>query len=424
MKVLWLSNRILSDRDGGDTGTWLSAMAGWLVESGEVALANIAEAGVKEITRQDCGKVHQWVVPFTARVNRDGLPPEKIVSEVVKAVDDFSPDLIHVWGTENYWGLLTARNRLKTVTLLETQGLKFAIAEVFHGGLSVREQLACVGVKEILRGSTIFQEQRRFEKWGSFEKEMISQHKYFAVQTKWVTSKVKAINGTSRTFQSDRALREPFYRTAPWQFPEKPVIFCLTAYSSPFKGLHIATRAVAKLKNRFPGIRLRIAGIQQREGIHQDGYIAWLIREIRRLGLESAVEWLGPLDASGITREMCRAGAMLIPTYIENCCTTMQEAMMVGTPVVATYTGGLPTLARDEESALFFPPGDAAMCAFQLERVLTDVELCLRLSNEAKKISLQRNDRTRIVQRQLAIYRQVLLEAHDAGALSNSRHPQ
>jgi glycosyltransferase involved in cell wall biosynthesis len=102
----------------------------------------------------------------------------------------------------------------------------------------------------------------------------------------------------------------------------------------------------------------------------------------------------------------------------------MQEAMMVGTPVVATYTGGLPTLAKDEESALFFPPGDAAMCAFQLERVLTDVDLSLRLSNEAKKISLQRNDRTRIVQRQLDIYRQVLLEAHDAGALSNSRHPE
>ena len=64
------------------------------------------------------------------------------------------------------------------------------------------------------------------------------------------------------------------------------------------------------------------------------------------------------------------------------------------------------------------------MCAFQLERVLTDVDLSLRLSNEAKKISLQRNDRTRIVQRQLDIYRQVLLEAHDAGALSNSRHPE
>lgn len=48
------------------------------------------------------------------------------------------------------------------------------------------------------------------------------------------------------------------------------------------------------------------------------------------------------------------------------------------------------------------------MCAYQLERVLTDPELALRLSRESRKIATVRNDRQRIVQRQLEIYRQVL----------------
>ena len=66
------------------------------------------------------------------------------------------------------------------------------------------------------------------------------------------------------------------------------------------------------------------------------------------------------------------------------------------------------SLGKDEDSCLFFPPGDEAMCAYQLERVLTDPELALRLSRESRKIATVRNDRQRIVQRQLEIYRQVL----------------
>ena len=53
-------------------------------------------------------------------------------------------------------------------------------------------------------------------------------------------------------------------------------------------------------------------------------------------------------------------------------------------------------------------PYHEAMCAYQLERVLTNPELALRLSRESRRIASDRNDRERIVQRQLEIYRQVV----------------
>jgi len=84
------------------------------------------------------------------------------------------------------------------------------------------------------------------------------------------------------------------------------------------------------------------------------------------------------------------------------------EAMRIGTPTVVSYTGGTPYLGRDEESCLFFPPGDEAMCAYQLERLLNNAELALQLSRESRKIATVRNDRHRIVERQLEIYRHVL----------------
>ena len=62
-----------------------------------------------------------------------------------------------------------------------------------------------------------------------------------------------------------------------------------------------------------------------------------------------------------------------------------------------------------------FSSGDEAMCAYQLERILTDKELALRLSRESRKIARVRNDRRRIVERQLEIYRQVTEASRQRG---------
>jgi glycosyltransferase involved in cell wall biosynthesis len=349
-------------------------------------------------------------VPSTIKLRRNGLPPEETVADIVKSAEDFSPDLVHVWGTESFWGLLTARKLVRGQALLEMQGVKGAIAKVYHGGLSFREQMACIGLKEVLRQSTIWQGRRCFQIWADVEREIILQHKYISVQTKWADAQVKAINNTCTVFETDLALREPFYNALPWKFSGNHVVFCSAAYPSPFKGLHIAINATAILLNRFADIKLRIAGQLQKKGLCQDGYIAWINREIVKLKLEPNVEWLGPLDASKIMQEMSMASAIIIPSYIENCCNTMQEAMMVGTPVVASYVGGLPSIAGDEESALFFPPGDETMCAHQIAGVITDRELAERLSKKAKEIAETRNDSARIVSRQLEIYQKITSE--------------
>jgi hypothetical protein len=66
------------------------------------------------------------------------------------------------------------------------------------------------------------------------------------------------------------------------------------------------------------------------------------------------------------------------------------------------------SLARDEESALFFSPGDEVMCAYQVERLLTDQSLAERISDKARAVALIRNDPKMIIANQLEIYRQVI----------------
>lgn len=418
MKVLWFSNRVQTDHGDCGSGSWLGAMARALAGSGRVELANIAQGAVPELIRDDCGPIRQWVVPRgAARLTRGGLPSRRIIAQILKASEEFDPDLVHVWGVEGFWGLLTARNLIGTPALLEMQGLRGAIAQVFHGGLSNREQLACMGLREILRRSSIFQQRRYFRRWGRIEEEIIAGHNFITVQSAWMKAQVERVRPGMRTFYNERILREPFYACRPWRFHRNPVVFCSAAYSAPFKGLHTAIRATGILKARFPNIQLRVAGPHRRPGIRQDGYVTWLTRQAGALGVGDDLAWLGFLSAAEVVEQIGSAGACLVPSFIENCSNAMQEAMLVGAPVVASYAGGLPSLARDDESALFFPPGDEAMCAYQLGRALSEEDLATRLSRNARQTALVRNDRERRVRRQLRIYERVL------GASTRKRSP-
>lgn len=383
-------------------------MARGLLDSDAVELGIIATGPVRQFTRRDYYQVKQWLVPGGTTLGRDGLPPTSLVQAIAAAAKEFSPDLVHTWGTEAFWGLLPVRGLLTYPSLLLLQGLCGQIAKVFYGGLTLQEQLRCIGIKELLKRRTMYADRRDFARRGLLEEEMIRGHRFVDAQSSWGASHVKAVNPDARLFSVDLALQQPFYDADAWQPPGRPTLFCTAAYTSPFKGLHVAVRAMSLLKKRIPDVRLRIAGAHQRPGIRQNGYMRWLNRMIRQLGLADAIEWLGPLGARQIVAELKNAAAVVIPTFIETYGVAFAEAMAIGTPVVVSYVGGTPSLGKDEESCLFFPPGDEAMCAYQLERVLTDEGLALRLSRESRKIAAVRNDRQRIVQRQLEIYRQVV----------------
>ena len=407
MRVLWLCSKPLSDEETRSTATWLDTMAHGLLDSGNVELGIIATAPVSQFERLDYRQVKQWRVPFNCRRGADGLPTAAILGRILDAGREFAPDLVHAWGTEGFWGLIPARGLMPGPALLEMQGLKAAIAPVFDGHLTWREQLGCVGFKEVVKFRSIAKSRRSFAEWGHREQEMIRGIADVSVQSPWMAAWIRSINPAAKVRPVDIVLRKPFYEAPAWCHQGPPILFTSAAYALPFKGLHVAVRAAALLKREWPSVRLRIAGAHQLKGVRADGYTTWVARLIRQYGLTEHVDWLGPLAAHQIVEELSHASVMIVPTFVENCCTSMQEAMAVGTPVVASYAGGIPSLAQDEQSCLFFPPGDEVMCASQVERILSDSDLATRLSANAREVAKVRNDRERIVRRQLEIYREI-----------------
>lgn len=412
VKVLWLSNCPLIETDLASSGVWIQSMAEGLLTSKSVQLAVIAFADVPRFTRQDYHEVPQWLVPARTRLGRDGLPPANLIEEIVKACEWFHPDLVHIWGVESYWGLLTARKYIRVPVLLEMQGMKKACAKVFSADLTVKELWQCIGIKEVLKRKGIVSCQNDFVRWGRFEEEILLGHRFIDVQSEWMSAQVRAIQPHAQQFFVDLALRQPFYLARPWTDYEdertakgrSQYIFCSSSGGTPYKGIHVALRALANLKKEFPQTRLRIAGNFQMKGLRQEGYVRWLNYLCRKLKVADSVDWLGPLNADQIIKEIQLCAVNVVCSFVESYCLALAEPMCLGMPCITSYNGGTSWIAEDGKNALFFPPGDAVMCAHQIGRLFRERELGHRLSVNARGAGLKRHNLESIVGRQQDIY--------------------
>lgn len=414
-KILWFCNAQFSDEKIKTTGTWLIAMGNALAKNPDIELYNVTGGDVKSITQKNSGNVTQWIIPYEKRTKYHQGSKE-VVSFIKKIDDEIKPDLIHLWGTESGIGFAIIEAGLQTPILLDIQGLLFAYVQYYYGGLSNKDLFNCIGLKEILRPKNHpYFIRKRFEKRGKHELRMIQQMENISVQSDWVDSIVKHVNSKSNIFHTGMMLRSEFCKTPMWEYQKNSQtinIFTSCSGAIPYKGLQVLFEAVALLKDKYPNIKLNIGGdIQINKkyyGLIRDGYTSWLLKKAEKLGITDSISWLGMMDADEMVREMHRSSMVVVPSFVETYCLFMAESMMVGVPTVASFAGSLPQLAEHDKSALYFPPGDHWSCAQRIEKIIINQELAKKLSVEARKTALQRNDQAKVLQTQLEIYNRII----------------
>jgi glycosyltransferase involved in cell wall biosynthesis len=77
------------------------------------------------------------------------------------------------------------------------------------------------------------------------------------------------------------------------------------------------------------------------------------------------------------------ADAAVLSSSWENFPHSVVEALAVGTPVIATATGGVPEIVRDGENGLLVPVGDAASLSAAIQRFAAEEPLRARLRGNA-----------------------------------------
>jgi len=122
-------------------------------------------------------------------------------------------------------------------------------------------------------------------------------------------------------------------------------------------------------------------------------------------GLYRHVHFLGKQEDVG--PPLRDASVFLLPSELESFGLAALEAMSCGVPVVATAVGGVPEVIEDGAQGFLHAVGDVEAMAASVERLLTDEDLWVRMSEAARRRALQ-FDRNRVVPQYEVLYDQVM----------------
>lgn len=412
MKILWLCNSLFSKENIKGTGSWLQPLAQSIHNTELFEIYNITDGYVKDIVNSDFGTIKQWVIPKRNHKKHNHVASRRTCEEIASIIKIVEPDLVHVWGTERMWASVYVQGYIKAKTILEIQGLIFAIEKFYYGGLTFREIIKCIRVKEVLMPSrTIFNMKKIFRKRGEIEKEYIKKFKYISTQSEWVRNQIVNVNPEASLYSTEIMLRESFYENKNWQFKKDntyPVIFSSVSAAITYKGLHILLKALSILKNKYPNIRLKLAGNIFVGNMLMDGYSIYLKKLIKKEGLRGNIEFLGSIGENQIVNELLHCSVSVIPSFVETYCLAFAEALILGVPTVTSFAGAMPELATHNESSLFYNSTDYITCASYINQLISNKELAMNLSANARKSGLQKNNINKVVQTQLSIYEKVM----------------
>jgi glycosyltransferase involved in cell wall biosynthesis len=169
----------------------------------------------------------------------------------------------------------------------------------------------------------------------------------------------------------------------------------------PEKGVDTLIAAFSRTLKQFPEACLVIAG----EGVERDR----LLSQIEHLGIADQVSLVGHLSQEELHRRFEPAWVQVVPSrWAEPFGRVAAEAMIRGTPVIASNTGGLAEIVQDGETGLLVAPGDVDSLTAALLKLIENRELSAELGIRGRQIAAVRYGDDVFVESMIAAYQSVL----------------
>ena len=177
-----------------------------------------------------------------------------------------------------------------------------------------------------------------------------------------------------------------------------------SAVITPRKNVIQLVNAVALMVKKGIKVELRIAG-----GIVDQEYANKLKDIIEVNHLQKNVTLLGRITTTEVQAELCNASIYALASLEENSPMGIEEAMAVGVPVVTSNRCGMPYMVKNGETGFLINPFDAQDIANKCERILTNPDLSKKMHDKAKKLALDLYHSERVVERTVAVYKEILM---------------
>jgi D-inositol-3-phosphate glycosyltransferase len=159
---------------------------------------------------------------------------------------------------------------------------------------------------------------------------------------------------------------------------DRPVLL-FVGRIQPLKGLDVAVRALAELRDRG-AVLVAVGGPSGLEGEVEAAKVRLLAEE---LGVEDRIRWVAPQPHYMLSTYYRAADVVLVPSRSESFGLVALEAAACGTPVVAAAVGGLRTLVDDGRTGFLIESRDPDAFASATDELLDHPSLAAAMGADA-----------------------------------------
>lgn len=175
-------------------------------------------------------------------------------------------------------------------------------------------------------------------------------------------------------------------------------VLAAVAQLIPRKGHRVLLEALPEVIGEFPDLRVLLFG----RGPLEEG----LQQLCHRYGLSSHVQFVG--FRSDLDRVLPCLDLVVHPAVMEGLGLSLLEAAAAGVPIVAARVGGVPEIIQDSVTGVLVPPADPKSLAAAIVRLLRQRELARTLGNAGRELVRRTFSVAKMVEGNLAVYRDVL----------------
>ena len=127
----------------------------------------------------------------------------------------------------------------------------------------------------------------------------------------------------------------------------------------------------------------------------------------KKLGVKNNIEFLGILSADEMKNQLLSSHIYVMPSCIENSPNTLGEAMVLGTPSIASFVGGVVDLGMHNDDLLMYRYEDVEVLAAYIDKILSDDNYAMELSMRSRVNAIKLHDKDKIVKDMIDIYESI-----------------
>lgn len=313
-----------------------------------------------------------------------------------KVVDDFRPDILHVFGSEDIFGLVTFVTSKPIV--LHIQGIlnPYLVAYMPPG-------FSWHSYNILLHPSKYYSQVMTHAQWkrqSYREVKIIQNINNYLGRTQWDKKVTYIYNPNSNYFLGNEILRDEFYSSDIIRnIPEKMVV--VSTISSPlYKGLDVVLKTANILKNFLK--------LDFEWKVYGNINPAFVESQIEIKHSDVNVSICGVAKPKELIHALLNSTVYVHPSYIDNSPNSLCEAQILSCSVIATNVGGVSSMVKEGETGFLVPANDPYQMAIAVNNLFRDRKLNISIGSNARKEALERHNPHKIISNLLQVYERVM----------------